>query len=259
MASNFPTSLDNFTNPSSGNTLDSPSHSLQHSDINDAVEALEAKLGIGASPAGSATSGQVLTASTGGTTTWTTPSAGGLIQLVPSSVSVGSGSGSANANGKVTFTGASSVSLNNVFSATYENYRVVVNVDSFSSTGTNILNGRFGTNGTANSGSSYHQKGYYADGAATFYISNSGANIFYLATTPAATTTEMTSQYEIQNPFTAKNTYFTGISSGSRTFANLRYQSTAGEFDATTSFTDFVLFPSANNMTGTVSIYGYRN
>jgi hypothetical protein len=73
VASNFPTSLDNFTNPSSGNTLDSPSHSLQHSDINDAVEAIEAKLGIGASPAGSATSGQVLTAGTAGTSTWSTP------------------------------------------------------------------------------------------------------------------------------------------------------------------------------------------
>jgi hypothetical protein len=73
MAINFPTSLDNFTNPVSGNTLDSPSHSLQHSDINDAVEALEAKLGIGASPAGSATAGYVLTAGTGGTTTWQAP------------------------------------------------------------------------------------------------------------------------------------------------------------------------------------------
>jgi len=70
VAINFPTSLDNFTNPVSGNTLDSPSHSLQHSDLNDAVEALEAKLGVGASPAGSATSGYVLTAGSGGTTTW---------------------------------------------------------------------------------------------------------------------------------------------------------------------------------------------
>jgi len=80
VAINFPTSLDNFTNPVSGNTLDSPSHSLQHSDINDAVEALEAKLGIGASPAGSATSGYVLTAGTGGTTTW--QPAGKILQVV---------------------------------------------------------------------------------------------------------------------------------------------------------------------------------
>jgi hypothetical protein len=60
MATNFPTSLDTFTNPNSGNTLDSPSHSVQHSDINDAVEAIETKVGIGSAPAGSATSGQVL-------------------------------------------------------------------------------------------------------------------------------------------------------------------------------------------------------
>jgi len=70
MATNFPTSLDNFTNPTSGNTLDSPSHSGQHSDINDAVEAIELKLGTGASASTAATSGFVLTAGTGGQTSW---------------------------------------------------------------------------------------------------------------------------------------------------------------------------------------------
>jgi hypothetical protein len=38
--------------------------------LNDAVEAVETKLGVGASPAGSATAGQVLMAQTAGTTTW---------------------------------------------------------------------------------------------------------------------------------------------------------------------------------------------
>jgi hypothetical protein len=46
MASNFPTSLDNFTNPTSTDTLDSPPHDVQHSDANDAIEALQAKVGI---------------------------------------------------------------------------------------------------------------------------------------------------------------------------------------------------------------------
>lgn len=46
---NFPTSLDTLTNPSSSDTLDSPSHSGQHSDINDAVEALETKVGVNSS------------------------------------------------------------------------------------------------------------------------------------------------------------------------------------------------------------------
>jgi hypothetical protein len=47
MASTFPTALDTFTNPTGTDLLTSPDHALQHSDINDAVEALEAKVAIG--------------------------------------------------------------------------------------------------------------------------------------------------------------------------------------------------------------------
>jgi hypothetical protein len=70
MATSFPSNIDTFTNPTTSNTLDSPSHSGQHSDLNDAVENIETKLGVGASPASSATAGQVLMAQTAGTTTW---------------------------------------------------------------------------------------------------------------------------------------------------------------------------------------------
>lgn len=52
MATNFPGSLDSFTNPTSGSTLDSPSHAAQHSNINDAMEAVQAKLGTGAGTIG---------------------------------------------------------------------------------------------------------------------------------------------------------------------------------------------------------------
>lgn len=45
MAVNFPASLDNFTNPSSNSSVANPSHSQQHSDANDAIEALQAKVG----------------------------------------------------------------------------------------------------------------------------------------------------------------------------------------------------------------------
>ena len=47
MASTYPTSLDAFTNPTSSDLLTSPSHSQQHSDINDAMEAVQTKLAIG--------------------------------------------------------------------------------------------------------------------------------------------------------------------------------------------------------------------
>jgi hypothetical protein len=47
MASNYPTSLDSFTNPSASSLLTSPSHAQQHADINDAMEAVQTKLAIG--------------------------------------------------------------------------------------------------------------------------------------------------------------------------------------------------------------------
>lgn len=46
MATNFPTSLDVLTNPLATDPLNAPSHSGQHSNANDAVEAIEAKVGI---------------------------------------------------------------------------------------------------------------------------------------------------------------------------------------------------------------------
>lgn len=51
MAVNYPTSLDNFTNPTSSDAMNSVTvpHATQHSDLNDAVEALEAKVGINGS------------------------------------------------------------------------------------------------------------------------------------------------------------------------------------------------------------------
>lgn len=47
MATNYPSSLDNLTNPTSTDTLDSATvpHASQHTNINDAVEAIEAELG----------------------------------------------------------------------------------------------------------------------------------------------------------------------------------------------------------------------
>lgn len=48
MTTAFPTALDNFTNPASTDLLSQAgvSHADQHADANDAIEALEARVGI---------------------------------------------------------------------------------------------------------------------------------------------------------------------------------------------------------------------
>lgn len=64
---NYPTSLDSLTNPSTNDFLNSPNHVDQHSQVNDIVEALEAKLGISAS---TPTSGKLLRGTGAGTSEW---------------------------------------------------------------------------------------------------------------------------------------------------------------------------------------------
>jgi hypothetical protein len=52
MPTNFPASVDVLTNPVSNDSLNSPSHSLQHTNANDAIEAVEDYLLNGAGRAG---------------------------------------------------------------------------------------------------------------------------------------------------------------------------------------------------------------
>lgn len=67
MSTNFPTSLDTLSNPTGVQNLNNPDHASQHANINDAMEAVQAKLGIGAS---TPTSGNLLVGTGVGSATW---------------------------------------------------------------------------------------------------------------------------------------------------------------------------------------------
>jgi len=70
MATNFPASLDDGTslpNPDGTSTMVSPDHGGLHSNENDAIKALQAKVGTGAS---TATSGKLLRGTGAGVTAW---------------------------------------------------------------------------------------------------------------------------------------------------------------------------------------------
>lgn len=73
---NYPASLDAFTDPTTNDFLNSPNHVQQHSDINGAVEALEAKLGISAS---TPTSGKLLRGTGAGSSAWDKDAPAGTI------------------------------------------------------------------------------------------------------------------------------------------------------------------------------------
>lgn len=95
MATNFPTSLDSFSNPSGSEITNSPTpalkHSTQHANINDAVAALEAKVGVNNSTVTTSldyrTRAQTTLFTTGGAGNYTIPTGATAIQFT----AIGSG------------------------------------------------------------------------------------------------------------------------------------------------------------------------
>jgi hypothetical protein len=238
VAISFPTSLDNFTNPSSGNTLDSPSHSLQHSDINDAVEAMQRKVGVGTAVAGSASAGQVLTISAAGTSTWSTPAAPGLVLLNTQS-----------------FSAVTSVSLpTNTFTSTYENYRILIKLDSI--TGTNPQFGmRFRASGTDQSGSNYYSGGFltYRNGTPASFNDNPQTYV-NLGQTNTASYTAATIDLFAPNLAKMHNYLINGTNADSTALLGF---TKGGTLDQTVAYDSVTFFVTAGNLAGTLYVYGY--
>lgn len=69
MATNYPGSKQTFTDPSGTSLLTNPDHAGLHADMNDTMEAVQDKLGVGS---GTPTSGRILTGTGNGTSSWGT-------------------------------------------------------------------------------------------------------------------------------------------------------------------------------------------
>ena len=59
--------------------------------------------------------------------TYATKTSTGLNLIIPSTIANTSGTASIGTNGTVSFSGATTVSLNDVFSSTYMNYKIIIN------------------------------------------------------------------------------------------------------------------------------------
>lgn len=178
----------------------------------------------------------------------------GLRMVVPTSVAVGSGTGSVDSNGAVTFSGASSISLNDAFSTTYQNYKILLNLDSNSAGA--FISMRLRVSGADNSTTSYAHTTYrnrMGSASLAAYTQTADGNTFFRILTEAQTETT-TGSYDVFNPFISEYTQVSGIGTN-----NLDTFGFAGSFNATTSFTGFTLLPNTGTITGTVRVYGYKN
>lgn len=240
MASNYPTSIDSFTDPLSNSPLNNPSHAAQHQDVNDAVEKLETKLGVGSSPASGAASGDVLVANGSGSTTWQAPAVTaaqfatvGLVYVTSTTV------GSA----------VSSVTVSNVFSSTYDNYEVTFTGGTTSASANFLLS--FGSATTEYYGSFYYD---LYTGATTATARRSNGADLYIGWTGGSIAGRQQTRFMVASPNKAERTTVTGFNYGGGYSGWF-----GGEQFTDTAFTSFKIAVSSGTMTGgTITVYGYR-
>jgi hypothetical protein len=150
------------------------------------------------------------------------------------------------------FSAVASQSFNNVFSATYTNYRLVV---SFTQNTTQGLVGlRLRASGTDDTGNNYNYGGYYGGiGSAVTRISSASQSAFFLIN-PAASAREFFTM-DLTNTFVAVPArMISDIWQGS---AQDRL-SIGCSHTQSTSYDGFTLSTSAGTLTGSASLYGYN-
>jgi hypothetical protein len=175
-------------------------------------------------------------------------------------VAVGSGTGSFNATtGNVTFAGATSISVNGVFSSTYDKYIIIYK--SGVTTAGAAANLRFRVGGTDNSTNTYSTAIGRSTSAATFaQVTSSEASS---SVSSIADYLVNDANYQAFAKFEVLNPFQTAITNGIVDFTVANSATTvvqrrmgAFEFNATTSFDGFTIF-STLSLTGTIKVMAY--
>jgi Phage tail fibre repeat len=189
------------------------------------------RLGIGSAA-------QVLTVA-GGVPTWATTSAGstaGLVLITTSS-----------------FSGASSHSVNNCFSSTYDNYLFKFNNCTTSTN--NYIGMRMRVGGVDYTATDYRRQAFEGSGSTGSFARTINLTSFtYVVWIDS--TYQNASQFELTNPFNTKITsgyqIAAAVSAG-----NIEGYSNWWGLNTATSYDGFTLVLASGTMTGSVSVYGY--
>ena len=170
----------------------------------------------------------------------------GLVLIKPSTVV----NGPDNGKGTVSFSAASSVSLNGVFNATYESYRILVNIIGTTTADLRMLLRASGTDAATN----YNRELLVADGSSVsggrVTSQTNGFFIGYLNSTYYSG-----SDIIMMSPFSSSATFCSANyvrTDGPQVGLNTGLHTTASSYDG------FTISPASGTMTGSVSVYGFN-
>jgi hypothetical protein len=156
------------------------------------------------------------------------------------------------------FSAVSSHSVNDVFSATYDNYFLAITVDTISTSSQDLLL-RLRVGGADNSSNNYRWAGLISFDTATSIsvLKSSGLTSSFRIGTVYLTTNTSFTGITLVNPFRTEET---GYSTTSVEYdaTNSVMRTLSGVMSVTTSYTGFTILPAANNITGSVQVYGYK-
>jgi len=158
-----------------------------------------------------------------------------------------------------TFSAQSSVSISDVFSATYENYVAIM---SFVSSANAAISFRYRVSGADNTTSNYAYHTQNLSNASTAYAASVASTATALALTSSdGTASVKAASMNIFRPFATDYTSIMGFHNFSTTSGTQPYLGglLQSGFTATTSFTGFTVFPGSGTITGTIRVYGVQN
>jgi hypothetical protein len=154
-----------------------------------------------------------------------------------------------------TFSAQSAVSINNVFSATYDNYKCTIFTTA--SAGSATLSLRLRASGADNSTGNYYtaSAGLTTAGAAA-NLNSTSATSFNIGATESGYASYAAS-FDVVSPFLTSDKYLLGNQfeyNGTTTVG----RALNGLFDTTTYSATGLTLLSTQNITGTIEVYGYK-
>jgi hypothetical protein len=153
------------------------------------------------------------------------------------------------------FSAVSSQSINDVFSATYNNYRIVCHLTNTSTA--DGLNFRFRVSGADNSTTNYNLARIESNSGGTTNRYATGQTSFDINSTDDGGVAHGFI-IDFQAPFATNRTVGQMITIGQDSAANYSMRTGGYVFSATTSFTGYTLLPGSGTITGSLSTYAYN-
>jgi hypothetical protein len=197
---------------------------------------------------GTATAGEVLTASFWNTNVRDNLNAVGEHLLTPTSVA---GTGVSLSGGKITFSAATAISVNGVFSSLYDAYRINMTTTAGSVDG--LWNLRMRLAGTDNSGATAYRFSILQSASAGAWLNlNQSAGTSSISVGYKTTSARAHSIINVYGPAQASPTGFSVLGQ----YAGNPYTG-GGEHDVSTAYDGFSILSASGNFTGTLQVYGY--